>query len=72
MENLIEYSSNYSKTAGSLQFYPKYELTNYNADIANYNNFKYFEYNDKLLENTEADGANRISKNLVMPRHSNI
>ena len=43
MYNLIEYSSNYSETTGSLWFYSKDEATNFNADIAN-NNFKSFEY----------------------------
>ena len=41
--NLIEYSSNYSETTGSLWFYSKDEATNFNADIAN-NYFKPFEY----------------------------
>ena len=40
MNNLIEYSSNYSETTGSLWFYSKDEATNLNADIANYDNFK--------------------------------
>ena len=63
MYNLIEYSSSYSKTTGSLWFYSKDELTDFSADIANTNNFKYFMYKAKLLENTEADGANGILKN---------
>ena len=37
--NIIEYSSNYSKTTGSLWFYCKDKATNFNADIANTNNF---------------------------------
>ena len=40
--NLIEYSSNYSETTGSLWFYSKDEATNFNADIANDSNFKPF------------------------------
>ena len=63
MYNLIEYSSSYSKTTGNLWFYSKDELTAFSADIANTNNFKYFMYKAKLLENTEADGANGILKN---------
>ena len=52
--NLIEYSSNYSETTGSLWFYPKNEATNFDANISNTNNFKSFEYKAKLLENTVA------------------
>ena len=36
--NLIEHSSIYPETKGSLLFYSKYEATNFNADIANINN----------------------------------
>ena len=49
MYNLIEYSSNYSETTGSLWFYSKDETSNFNADIADTNNFKSFKYNAKLL-----------------------
>ena len=52
--NLIEYSSNFSKKTGILWFYSKGEPTNFNADFANNNNFKYFKYKGKLLENTAA------------------
>ena len=38
MYNLIKYSSNYSKTTGSLRFYSKDQATNFNLDIANANN----------------------------------
>ena len=48
---LIEYSSNYSETAGSLWFYSKDEAIGFNADIANTNNFKSLMYKAKLLEN---------------------
>ena len=48
---LIEYSSNYSETAGSLWFYSKDETIGFNADIANTNNFKSLMYKAKLLEN---------------------
>ena len=51
MHNLIEYSSNYSETMGSLWFYSKDETTSFNANIANTINFKTFKYNAKLLEN---------------------
>ena len=49
MYNLIEYSLNYSETTGSLWFYSKDQATNFNADIANNNNFNFFEYKSKLL-----------------------
>ena len=52
MHNLIEYSSNYSKTAGSLWFYSKDEATNFNNNLENTDNFKSFEYKTKLLGNT--------------------
>ena len=35
MYNLIEYSSNYSETIGSLSFYSKDGATNFNANISN-------------------------------------
>ena len=42
MYNLTEYISNYSETTGSLWFYSKDEATDFNADIANDNNFNKF------------------------------
>ena len=42
MYNLINYSSNYSETRGSLWFYSKDEATDFDADIAINNNFKSF------------------------------
>ena len=51
MYNLVEYSLSYSETTGSLWFCSKYEVTNFNTDIAN-NNFRSFEYKAKLLGNT--------------------
>ena len=48
MYNLIQYTSNY----GSLWFYSKDEVTNFNADIANDDNFKSFKYKAKILGNT--------------------
>ena len=68
MYNLIEYSSDYSKTTRSLWFYAKDEATNFNADIANDNKFKPFKYKTKLLENTEANRANGIFKNATIPK----
>ena len=66
MYNLIEYSPNYSETTGSLWSYSKDEETNFNAGIANTNNFKSFLYMVKLLENTEVDGSNGILKNATI------
>ena len=43
-------------------FYSKDEATNFNADIEDINNFKYFKYNTRLLGNTEAYGNNGILK----------
>ena len=57
MHNLIEYSSNYSETARSLQFYSKDEGNNFNIDIASINNFKSFTYKAKLSENIAGQPA---------------
>ena len=38
--NIIEYSSKWSETTGSLWFYSKDEATTFNVDIARDNNFK--------------------------------
>ena len=46
MYNLLEHSSSYSDTAGTLRFYSKDEATNFNAGIENNNAFKSFEYKD--------------------------
>ena len=66
MYNLIENSLNYSEKTGSLQFYSKDEVTNFNNNIFNVDNFKYFNYKAKLLENTVADEANRILRNATI------
>ena len=53
---------------GSLWFYLNDEATNFNVNIANNNNFKYFQYKAKLLGNTETDEVNgiiRSTKNAV-------
>ena len=62
MHNLIEYSSNYSETTGSLWFYSKDNATDFNANIEKTDNLKSFKYNANLLRNTEADNANGILK----------
>ena len=61
MYNLIEYCSNYSETTGTLWSYSRDKATNFNADIANDNNFRSFKNKDKLLGNIEADSKS-ISK----------
>ena len=43
MYNLIECSSNYSETTGSLWFYSKDEETNFDANIENTDDFKSFK-----------------------------
>ena len=54
MYNLIEYSSNYSEATRSLWFYSKDEATDFDADVANNDNFNSLEYKTKLLRNTVA------------------
>lgn len=46
---VLEYSSNYSNTAGSSSFYSKQEVNTFDANTANNINFKFFEYKSKLL-----------------------
>ena len=50
MYNLIEHSSNYSEKTGSLRFYSKDKASNFNIDIANINNFKFFNYKANYYE----------------------
>ena len=59
---MIEYSSNYSETTGILWFYSKDEATNFNANIANIDNFKSFKYKAKLLRNTEVQDDNATNE----------
>ena len=70
MCNLIEYSSKYSKRTGTLWFYSKDKTVNFNADIANDDNFKSFKYKAKLLGNTAAEpvpiAANVFSRNATI------
>ena len=61
MYNLIEYSSDYSETTGILQFSSKDEGSNFNADIANDDNFKSFKCKVKLLRNTAAQPASNTA-----------
>ena len=70
MYNLLEYSSNYSDTTGSLWFYSKHEAINFNADIRINAIFKSFMYKTKLVGETEAQPApnnkNGILKNTAI------
>ena len=63
MYNLLEYSSNYSDMTGSLWFYSKGEVTDFNANIVDGNAFKSFKSQAKLLGNTVLDGANGNLRN---------
>ena len=54
MYNLVENNSNYFEGTGSLWFYSKDEVTDFNEEIANTDNFKSFKYKAKLLGNTVA------------------
>ena len=64
MYNLLEYSSNYSDTTGSLWFYSKDKATNFNTNIVDANNFKSFKYKTKLIGSTAA--ANGILENATI------
>ena len=72
MCNPIEHSSTYSETTECLWIYSKYEAPSFNGDIANNNNFKSFQYKDKLYQKTKAVGANgilRIAALAVLLKH---
>ena len=66
MYNVIEYSSNYSKTTGSLWFNWKDEATDFNNNIENTDDFKSFKNKAKLLGNTDDDRAIGILKNAII------
>ena len=66
MNTLIEYSSNYNETTESLWFYSKNEDTSFNDGIASNNDIKSFEYETRLLRNTEADRAKKILRNATI------
>ena len=69
MYSLIEYSSNYSETIGSLWFYFKDQATDFKANISVTDNFKSLKYKDKLLGNKEDrddNAANGILKNAII------
>ena len=64
MYNMLQYSSNYSDTTGSLWFYSKDEATDFNADITYNNDFQSFKYKTILTRSTAA--ANRILENATI------
>ena len=66
MYNLIECISNYSETTGSLWFYFQHEIIDFNAGIANDEDFKSYKYKAKLLGNTAADGVNGNLRNATI------
>ena len=70
MYSLIKYISNCSETRGNLWFYSRHEAIDFNADIANGDNFKSFTYKAKLLENTAVDGAIEFCCNFITKRQS--
>ena len=63
--NLIEYSSSYSKTTGSLWFYSKDEATNFNAHITNTDDFKSFKQKAKLLGSTVPQPATNADNGIL-------
>ena len=52
MYNLLEYSSIYFNTAGSLWFYSRNKKTSFNAAIVKTTAFKFLEYKTKLVGET--------------------
>ena len=66
MRNLLEYSSNYSDTTGSLWLHSKDKKTNFNANIFSSITFKSFEYKTGLRENTIADEVNGFLGNATI------
>ena len=56
MNNLIEYSGNYSDTSGGLWNFKRHEIIN-NADVTNNNNAPSFKYKADLSGNTENNGT---------------
>ena len=61
--HLTKYSSNYSETTGSLWFYSKDKITDFNSGIANTDNFKL--YKAKLLGNTVAQPAPNAANGIL-------
>ena len=55
MYNFTEYRLHYFQTIGNLVLYSKNEVTYFNVNIADSNNFRFFNYKTKLLESTKAN-----------------
>ena len=55
MNNLTEYTANYSDTSGSLWDFKRGEITN-NAYVTNDNNAPSFKYKASIVDNTNANG----------------
>ena len=70
MYNRIEYSSNYSETAGSLWFYSKEKIINFNVDNANTDNLKLFKYEAKLLRNADSQPGANASNGILRKKRS--
>ena len=64
MYNLLKYISNHFNTTGGLWFYQKDKATNFNANIADTNDFKSFKYKTKLIVSTAA--ANEILEHVTI------
>ena len=62
MYNFTEYRLHYFQTIGNLVLYSKNEVTYFNVNIADSNNFRFFNYKTKLLESTKANENNGIIK----------
>ena len=56
MYSLLEYSSKYSSTRGSLWIYSKDKAADFNANITDNDNFETFKFNTKLTESTYTNG----------------
>ena len=65
---LIEYSDNYSDTAGSLWCFKRDEVAN-NANVANNDNAPSFKYKANLIGDTEADGTKQRIKVAILLKY---
>ena len=68
MYNLIEYSDNYSHTAGNLWNFKRDEIIN-NTDVTNDDNAPSFKYKANLIDNTENNGRKNVVKIAVPLKH---
>ena len=63
MDNLIEYSDNYSDTSESLWGFKRDEIDD-NTDVTNYENAPSFKHKASYIGNTKADGTKKEVKKL--------